>query len=243
MSSTLPSFIHESPVPLPQASLLTLPCISDNTAEADRQACLLYLPFLLLPIPKPRDLGVSHLALELENAIHQCLTTGRTSGDINIHGDNSVASPDHTVTIMVITPAIRTAAHANDPSRFRHLIVHLAQGGSHLVSQGARNDHDIRLSRGSAEDYAQTVLIVSGSREMHHFDGTAGEAERHGPEGALTAPVGDYVEGREDILGHAGCFFFAWERNFSPRALHERSGCGGGSVVSLRGCGDCAGGV
>ena len=34
---------------------------------------------------------------------------------------------------------------------------------------------------------------------MHHFDGTAGEAERHGPEGALTAPVGDYVEGRADV--------------------------------------------
>ena len=75
--------------------------------------------------------------------IHQCLTARRASGDINIHRHNPVASPDHTVTIMVVTPAIRTAAHANDPSRFRHLVVHLAQGGSHLVSQGARNDHDI----------------------------------------------------------------------------------------------------
>ncbi len=30
---------------------------------------------------------------------------------------------------------------------------------------------------------------------MHHFDGAAGEAEGHGPEGALAGPVGDLVEG------------------------------------------------
>jgi len=30
---------------------------------------------------------------------------------------------------------------------------------------------------------------------VHHFDGTAGEAEGHGPEGALAGPVGDLVEG------------------------------------------------
>jgi len=30
---------------------------------------------------------------------------------------------------------------------------------------------------------------------VHHFDGAAGEAEGHGPEGALAGPVGDLVEG------------------------------------------------
>ena len=29
---------------------------------------------------------------------------------------------------------------------------------------------------------------------MHHFDGAAGEAKCHGPEGALAGPVGDLVE-------------------------------------------------
>lgn len=28
---------------------------------------------------------------------------------------------------------------------------------------------------------------------MHHLDGAAGEAEGHGPEGALAGPVGDLV--------------------------------------------------
>ena len=30
---------------------------------------------------------------------------------------------------------------------------------------------------------------------MHHFDGAAGEAEGHGPEGALPGPVSDLVKG------------------------------------------------
>jgi hypothetical protein len=30
---------------------------------------------------------------------------------------------------------------------------------------------------------------------VHHFDGAAGETEGHGPEGGLTGPVGDDVEG------------------------------------------------
>jgi hypothetical protein len=30
---------------------------------------------------------------------------------------------------------------------------------------------------------------------VHHFDGAAGQSEGHGPEGALTRPVGDLVKG------------------------------------------------
>jgi hypothetical protein len=30
---------------------------------------------------------------------------------------------------------------------------------------------------------------------VHHLDGTAGETESHGPEGALTGPIGDLVKG------------------------------------------------
>lgn len=29
---------------------------------------------------------------------------------------------------------------------------------------------------------------------MHHFDGAAGEAKGHGPEGALAGPVGDLIK-------------------------------------------------
>ena len=39
---------------------------------------------------------------------------------------------------------------------------------------------------------------------MHHFDGAAGEPEGHGPEGALTGPVGYLVEGCSWVVVSGG---------------------------------------
>ena len=94
---------------------------------------------------------------------------------------------------MIIPASIRTAAHADHPPRIRHLIVHLPQGGGHLIRERARNDHDVRLARGGAEDYAEAILVVAGGGEVHHFHCAAGKAEGHGPEGALARPVGYLV--------------------------------------------------
>ena len=84
---------------------------------------------------------------------------------------------------MVIATPIRTAAHRNNPSRIRHLIIDLSKRRSHLVRERAGNNHDIGLTRRGTEDYTETILVVAGSRQVHHFDGAAGKAEGHGPEG------------------------------------------------------------
>lgn len=149
----------------------------------------------LLPVPHPRDLGMPHFLLQLEDAIHKRLTRWWAAWDIDIHGNDSVATPRHGVTVVIVSPTIRARSHGNYPSRVGHLIVHLSQRGSHLVRQCAGDNHNIRLSRGSTEDYTESILIVSRGREMHHFDGAAGEAECHGPKGALAGPVGDLVNG------------------------------------------------
>ena len=96
---------------------------------------------------------------------------------------------------MIIPAAVGAAAHADHPARVGHLVVDLAEGGSHLVGQGAGDDHDVGLARRGAENYAEAVLVVARGGEVHHFDGAAGEAEGHGPEGALAGPVGDLVKG------------------------------------------------
>lgn len=87
-----------------------------------------------------------HLLLQLENAIHQRLTRGRTAGHIDIDRHNPVTAPRHTVGIMVIAASIRTAAHGNDPSRIGHLIVDLAEGRRHFVGEGAGDNHDVGLA-------------------------------------------------------------------------------------------------
>ena len=96
---------------------------------------------------------------------------------------------------MVIPASIRAAAHAYNPSRVRHLVVYLPQGRGHFVSERAGDNHDVGLARRGAEDDAHPVLIVARRREVHHFNCATGEAEGHGPEGALAGPIGDLVGG------------------------------------------------
>lgn len=151
-------------------------------------------------VPHAGDLGVAHLALELEDAVHQGLAGRGAAGNVDVHGDNAVAATDNTVRVVVVTAAVGTASHGDDPSGVGHLIVDLAQGGCHLVCEGAGNDHDIGLTRGGTENDSETILIVSWGGKMHHFDGTAGETKGHGPQGGLAGPVGDDIEGGEGIL-------------------------------------------
>jgi hypothetical protein len=96
---------------------------------------------------------------------------------------------------MIVTSAIRAASHGDYPARVGHLVVDLTERGRHFVRQCTGYDHDVGLARRGAEDDAHPVLVVARGGEVHHFDGAAGEAEGHGPEGALAGPVGDLVEG------------------------------------------------
>lgn len=148
----------------------------------------------LPPVPHARDLGVAHLPLQLEDAVHEGFAGGGASGDVDVDGDNAVAAPDDAVAVVVVAAAVGTTAHGNDPSRFGHLIVDLAQRGSHLVGEGAGDNHDVGLTGGGSENNAQAILIVSRGGKVHHFDGAAGETKGHGPEGRLSSPVGNDVE-------------------------------------------------
>ena len=130
----------------------------------------------------------------LKDAIHQRLTSRRAPRNININRHNPIASSRHTITVMVITASIRTAAHRNDPPRFRHLIIDLSERRSHLVGESTCHDHNIGLAGRGTENYTESILIVSWGGEMHHFDGAAGQSKGHGPEGALTGPVGYLVQ-------------------------------------------------
>lgn len=149
----------------------------------------------LSSIPHAGDLGVAHLALELEDAVHEGLGGGGAAGDIDVDGDDAVASADHAVAVVVVAAAVGAAAHGDNPAGVGHLIVDLAQGGGHLVGEGAGNNHDVGLTGRGTENDTETILIVSWRGEVHHLDGTAGETEGHRPQGGLAGPVGYHVEG------------------------------------------------
>lgn len=94
-------------------------------ADKDILVYLLYLWINLLSVPKLGDLGLqsskekkgndrvshmvrassflnfqaysSHLALELEDTIEQCLSSGGTTGNVHINRDNTITTTDDRV--------------------------------------------------------------------------------------------------------------------------------------------------
>lgn len=98
---------------------------------------------------------------------------------------------------------------------------------------------------------------------MHHLHGAAREAKRHGPEGSLTRPIGDLVEGCERVLHGADFGFLAGEGVFAAEATCDGKaargarygghfgggfrggggdGCGGSEAKERRWEGRCCGG-
>jgi hypothetical protein len=137
---------------------------------------------------------VPHLLLQLEDTVHERLSGGRAAGHVDVDGDDPVTAPCDRVAVVVVSTTVCAATHGNDPSGVGHLVVDLAQRRCHLVGKSSGDNHDVGLARRSTENDTETILIVSGGREMHHLDGAARKTECHGPQGALTRPVGNLVE-------------------------------------------------
>lgn len=156
---------------------------------------------ILSSVPHPRNLCVSHLLLQLEDAVHQRLARWGASGHVDVDGDDAVAPSSHAVAVVIVPAPVGARAHANHPARIGHLVVDLAQGRSHLVRQRAGHDHHVGLAGRGAEDYAQTILVVARGREVHHLHGTAGKPKGHGPKRALASPVDDLVDGCSGRIG------------------------------------------
>lgn len=135
-----------------------------------------------------------HLLLQLENAVHQSLGGRRATRDVDVDRHDPVAPSCDRVAVVVVSSTVGAAAHRDDPARFGHLIVNLSQGGRHLVGQGTGHNHDVGLARRGTENDTETILIIAGRGQVHHLDGAAGKTEGHGPEGALSRPVGHLVE-------------------------------------------------
>jgi len=148
----------------------------------------------LLPMPHPRDLLSSHLLLQLENPIKQSLSGRRATGNIDVYGQDAVDATKNTVTVMVVAAPIGTAAHTDYPFGVWHLVVTQSNSRSHLVGDSAGNDHNVGLTRRGSKDDAQTVLVVSRHRAMHHLNAATCQGEGERPYGALSCPVGNLIE-------------------------------------------------
>ena len=90
------------------------------------------------PVPGLGALHSLHFLLELQEPIHEGLSSRRASRHININRNNPkktrincrrkvfflkipVTSPDNRIRVVVVTTSIGTTAHAHNPTWFRHL--------------------------------------------------------------------------------------------------------------------------
>jgi hypothetical protein len=115
----------------------------------------------LFTVPHPCSFGPFDFLLEKKNAVQQGLGRRWAARDIYVDWQDSIHASDDTVTIMIVTSAIRAAAHANNPFRIRHLIVAEPDRWRHLVRYGAGHDHNISLPWRCTEDDAESVLVIS----------------------------------------------------------------------------------
>jgi len=76
-----------------------------------------------------------------------------TAGDVNVHGDDLIAAL-HDGVIVEDAAGSGAGSHGDDPLGLGHLIVKLANDGSHLLGEASGNDHEIGLAGRGTKDFS-----------------------------------------------------------------------------------------
>lgn len=73
------------------------------------------------------------------------LSSRWASGDVDVDRNDSIGSAEHRVGVVVVSTAVGTRSHRNDPLGLGHLIVDAAESGRHLVGDGSRDEDQVGL--------------------------------------------------------------------------------------------------
>src|ERR1700722_20751610 len=121
------------------------------------------------------------LVLQLHKAFEKGFRTRRAAADVNVHWEEAINSLQDRV--AAIHAAGRGAgAHGNYPFWLRHLVVDPFDCESHLISDSASDDHDVRLPRRKPHHFcAEASDIKTSASGGHHLNRATGEAHWHGP--------------------------------------------------------------
>jgi len=138
------------------------------------------------------------LLLELKNGVENGFGARRAAGDVDVDGDDLIAAL-HDGVIIEDAAGSGASAHRDDPLGLGHLIVKLADDGSHFLREAAGDNHQIGLAGRGAENLgAEASEVKARSGHGHHLDGAAGQAKAKRPNGALARPIHGLIESRED---------------------------------------------
>src|SRR5690606_10995327 len=150
-----------------------------------------------------------HQVLDLQDAVENLFGPRRTSGDINIDGNNPVDAMEYAIRVENATDAC-TSSDRHNPSRFGHLLVHLPKDGAHLFGDRSQYHQQICLARRKTQPFrAETRQVVMRAHGSHESDAAAGSRERPRPDGILTGKPHHLFEagGKKASAFHTGGFF------------------------------------
>ena len=83
--------------------------------------------------------------LVIRTSGEQRLGGRRTAWDVDVDRHHPVAAAHHRVAEVVISTTVGAGSHGDDVARLGHLVVDLAQHRRHLLTDPARDDHQVRL--------------------------------------------------------------------------------------------------
>jgi hypothetical protein len=136
--------------------------------------------------------------LKLKDGVENGFGARRAARDVDVDWEHLIAALNDGV-IVEDAAGSGAGTHGDDPLGFGHLIVELANDGSHFLREASGDDHEVGLARRGAENFgAEARDVETGGGHRHHFNGAAGESETEGPDRAAARPVHGFVERRED---------------------------------------------
>ena len=83
-------------------------------------------PEVLFAVPHLSSFHSLYLLLQLKNTIQQCLCRWWTAWYIYVNWDNTIASSNNWIWVVIISTTIGTASHGDDPFRVICLIINSA---------------------------------------------------------------------------------------------------------------------
>src|SRR4051794_24626294 len=98
------------------------------------------------------NLAIGDLFLELDNGVQQCVWPWRTTGDIDVHGQEVVDAGHGAIGALIGPTGSGAHAHRDHVFRVGHLVVYAAHGVRHFDRDSARDDHDVSLAGRGAID-------------------------------------------------------------------------------------------
>ena len=160
--------------------------------------------------------------LDTHEAFEERFGARRTAGDVDIDGDDEVDTFDDVITPFEVRAAASGAGtHGDDELGIGHHVIEAADAAGHFVRNGAGDNHQVGLAgRGAEGTRAETVHIEAAGTGGHHFNRTAGQTEREGPNAGLTGPVDGVLDrSGDDVLFEAAFdprLGDGWWRHFNP---------------------------